>query len=69
MTPKDVAAIDEAAEGARHIPATTPAGVVDRADTCADPDPMGDGSAFGLMAVANVAALVALVVIVAWVLV
>jgi hypothetical protein len=67
MTPEDVAAIGEAAEGARHIPATTPAGVVDPKDACADPDPMGKGLAFGLMAVANVAALLALVAIVAWV--
>jgi len=65
MTPDDVAALDEA--DARHIPATTPASVVDPKDACADPDPMGKGLAFGLMAVANVAALVALVAIVVWV--
>jgi hypothetical protein len=98
MTPGDVAAVNEAAEGARHIPATTPAGVVDPADTesftkqsgrkCiheysrpptddpffrdpfqreADPDPMGDGSAWGWVTVATLGALVALVAIVAWV--
>jgi hypothetical protein len=91
MTPEDVAAIDEAAEGARHIPATTPAGVVDPAEVElvrqryeqernawqlmmqgfdapeADPDPMGDGSAWGWVTVATAGALVALVAIVAWV--
>ena len=64
MTPEDVAAIDEAAEGARHIPATTPASVVDPADACVDLDPMGDGSAWGWVTVATVGALVALVAIV-----
>ena len=67
MTPGDVAAIDEAAEGARHIPATTPASVVDPADACADLDPMGDGSACGWVTVATAVALVALVAIVVWV--
>ena len=67
MTPEDVAAVNESAEGARHIPATTPAGVVDPADACADPDPMGDGSAWGWVTVATVGALVALVGIVVWV--
>jgi hypothetical protein len=67
MTPGDVAAVNEAAEDARHIPATTPASVVDPADACADPDPMGDGSAWGWVTVATVGALVALVAIVAWV--
>ena len=67
MTPGDVAAVNEAAEGARHIPATTPASVVDPADACADPDPMGDGSAWGWVTVATAVALVALVVIVVWV--
>jgi hypothetical protein len=67
MAPDDMAAIDEAAEDARHIPATTPASVVDPADACADPDPMGDGSAWGWVTVATAGALVALVAIVAWV--
>jgi hypothetical protein len=91
MTPEDVAAIDEAAEDARHIPETTPASVVDPAEVElqrqryereinawqsmvqgfdtpeADPDPMGDGSAWGWVAVATAGALVALVVIIAWV--
>jgi hypothetical protein len=67
MTPGDVAAIDEAADDARNIPATTPASVVDPADACADPDPMGDGSAWGWVTVATAGALVALVAIVAWV--
>ena len=67
MTPEGEAAIDEAAEAARHIPATTPASVVCPADACADPDPMGDGSAWGWVTVATVGALVALVAIVAWV--
>ena len=67
MTPEDVAAVNEAAEGARHIPATTPASVVDPADACADPDPMGDGSAWGWVTVATVGAFVALVGIVVWV--
>jgi hypothetical protein len=67
MTPGDVAAIDEAAEDARHIPATTPASVVDPADACADPDPMGDGSAWGWVTVATAGAFVALVVIIVWV--
>ena len=67
MTPEDVAAVNESAEGARHIPATTPAGVVDPADACADPDPMGDGSAWGWVTVATVGAFVALVGIVVWV--
>jgi hypothetical protein len=98
MTPEDVAAIDGAAEGARHIPATTPASVVDpttlnlpmgdpywkttagynpahsdvwnylsRAGLTPDPDPMGDGSAWGWVAVATVGAFVALVAIVVWV--
>ena len=65
MTPEDVAAMDEA--DSRHIPATTPASVVDPADACADPDPMGDGSAWGWVTVATAGALVALVVIVVWV--
>ena len=67
MTPDDEAAIDEAAEGARHIPATTPASVVAPTGACADPDPMGDGSAWGWVAVATAGAFVALVAIVAWV--
>ena len=67
MTPEDMAAIDEAAEHARHIPATTPASVVAPTGACADPDPMGDGSAWGCVAVATVGAFVALVAIVAWV--
>jgi len=67
MTPDDMAAMDEAADGARHIPATTPASVVDPADACADPDPMGDGSAWGWVTVATVGAFVALVGIVVWV--
>jgi hypothetical protein len=67
MTPDDLAAMDEAADGARHIPATTPASVVDPADACADPDPMGDGSAWGWVTVATAGALVALVAIVVWV--
>jgi len=65
MTPEDVAAVNEA--DARHIPATTPASVVDPADACADPDPMGDGSAWGWVTVATVGAFVALVGIVVWV--
>jgi len=69
MTPGDVAAVNEAAEGARHIPATTPASAVDPADACADPDPIGDGSAWGWVTVATVVAFVALVGIVAWVVV
>ena len=67
MTPEDVAAVSEAAADARHIPATTPASVVDPADACADPDPMGDGSAWGWVTVATAGAFVALVAIVAWV--
>ena len=67
MTPEDVAAVNEAAADARHIPATTPASVVDPADACADPDPMGDGSAWGWVTVATVGAFVALVGIVVWV--
>ena len=91
MTPKDVAAIDEAAEDARHIPATTPASVVDPAEVELlrqryerernawqfmmqgfdtpedDPDPMGDGSAWGWVTVATAGALVALVGIIVWV--
>jgi len=63
MTPEDVAVIGEAAEDARHIPAS----VVDPADACADPDPMGDGSAWGWVTVATIGALVALVGLVAWV--
>jgi hypothetical protein len=85
-------------DDARHIPAATPASVVDPADAesfikqsgrkCiheysrppaddpffldpfqreADPDPMGDGSAWGWVTVATIGALVALVAIVAWV--
>ena len=54
---------------ARHIPATTPASVVDPADACADPDPMGDGSAWGWVTVATIGALGVLVGLVAWVLV
>jgi len=69
MTPQDVAAVNEAAEGARHIPATTPASVVDPADAYADPDPMGDGSAWGWVTVATIGALGMLVGLVAWVLV
>ena len=60
MTPEDEA-------DARHIPATTPASVVDPADACADPDPMGDGSAWGWVTVATAGAFVALVAIVVWV--
>ena len=67
MTPDDMAAMDEAADGARHIPATTPASVVDPADACADLDPMGDGSDWGWVTVATAGAFVALVGIVAWV--
>jgi hypothetical protein len=67
MTPEEVAAVNEAAKDARHIPATTPAGVVDPADACADPDPIGDGSAWGWVTVATAVALVALVAIVVWV--
>ena len=62
MTPMDEA-------DARHIPATTPASVVDPADACADPDPMGDGSAWGWVTVATIGALGVLVGLVAWVLV
>ena len=65
MTPDDMEAMDEA--DARHIPATTPASVVDPTDACADPDPMGDGSAWGWVTVATIGALVALVGLVAWV--
>ena len=64
MTSEDVAAVNEAAEGARHIPATTPASVVNPADACADLDPMGDGSAWGWVTVATAGAFVALVAIV-----
>jgi hypothetical protein len=60
MTPMDEA-------DARHIPATTPASVVDPRDACADPDPMGDGSAWGWVTVATAGAFVALVVIIVWV--
>jgi hypothetical protein len=91
MTPEDVAAVNEAAEGARHIPATTPASVVDPAEVEslrqryerernawqrmmqgfdtpeADPDPMGDGSAWGWVTVATAGAFVALMAIVVWV--
>ena len=67
MTPDDMAAMDEADADARHIPATTPASVVDPADACADLDPMGDGSAWGWVTVATAVALVALVAIVVWV--
>jgi hypothetical protein len=68
MMPDDMAAMDEADADARHIPATTPASVVNPADACADPDPMGDGSAWGCVTVATVGAFVALVAIFAWVL-
>ena len=69
MTPDDLAAMDEAAKDARHIPATTPASVVDPADACADLDPLGDGSAWGWVTVATIGALGVLVGLVAWVLV
>jgi len=91
MTPEDEAAANEAAEDARHIPATTPASVMDPAEVEllrqryerernawqrmmqgfdtpeADPDQMGDGSAWGWVTVATIGALVALVAIVVWV--
>jgi hypothetical protein len=66
MTPKRAAAL-KWLKDIQNIPATTPASVVDPADACADPDPMGDGSAWGWVTVATIGALVALVAIVAWV--
>jgi len=66
MTPKRAAAL-KWLKDIQNIPATTPASVVDPADACADPDPMGDGSAWGWVTVATVGAFVALVAIVVWV--
>jgi hypothetical protein len=67
MTPERAAAALKWLKDIQNIPATTPAGVVDPADACADPDPMGDGSAWGWVTVATIGALVALVVIIVWV--
>ena len=66
MTPKRAAAL-KWLKDIQNIPATTPASVVDPADACADPDPMGDGSAWGWVTVATAGAFVALVAIVVWV--
>jgi len=67
MTPERAAAALKWLKDIQNIPATTPAGVVDPADACADLDPIGDGSAWGCVTVATVCALVALVAIVVWV--
>jgi|GEM_PF-6001771 len=60
MTPERAAAALKWLKDIQNIPATTPAGA------CADLDPIGDGSAWGWVAVATVGALVALVGIVVW---
>ena len=67
MTPERAAAALKWLKDIQNIPATTPASVVDPADACADPDPMGDGSAWGWVTVATAGAFVALVAIVVWV--
>ena len=64
MTPERAAAALKWLKDIQNIPATTPASVVDPADACADPDPIGDGSAWGWVTVATVGAFVALVAIV-----
>ena len=67
MTPERAAAALKWLKDIQNIPATTPASVVDPADACSDPDPMGDGSAWGWVTVATAGAFVALVGIVVWV--